>query len=77
MASGEDFVKDKWLGSASSLKLRVPRMWYHESAMLPPQELRQSAPYLHLVVDCNLQASGLGLQAAKQQFSIYLQQVKS
>lgn len=32
---------------------------------------------LNLVIDCNIQTSSLGLQAAKQRFSIYLQQVES
>lgn len=76
VALGEDFVKDKWPGSASSPERRKSRMWYHESAMLP-QEPKQSASYLHLVLDCNIQTSGLGLEAAEQQVTIYLQQLKS
>ena len=41
-------------------------MWYHESAMLP-QEPKQSASYLHLVLDCNIQTSGLGLEAGSKE----------
>lgn len=50
-------------------------MWYHESAMFPQE--RQSAYYPCLVIDCNIQTSGLGPQATKKRFSIYLQQVES
>lgn len=66
MASGGDFVKDKWPGPASSPELRIPGMWYHESAMFPQE--RPSAYYPHLVIDGNIQTSGWGPQAAEPRF---------
>lgn len=66
VASGGDFVKDKWPGPASSPELRIPGMWYHESAMFPQE--RPSAYYPPLVIDGNIQTSGWGPQAAEPRF---------